>query len=90
MMARKKKTTEEFAEDGKDETLSAEPVGTFPKISSETKIKDVSFSEKGPKVHFGKFEVSTGQADFLKRLAESGEKVLITISPIQGRLSGME
>ena len=65
-----------------------EPIGTFPKISSEIKIKDVVFAEKGPKVHFGKIEVSTGQADLLKRLAESGEKVLITISPVQGRLPG--
>lgn len=65
-----------------------EPIGTFPQISSKTKIKDVVFAEKGPKVHFGKFEVSTGQADLLKGLAESGEEVLITISPIQGRLPG--
>jgi len=50
----------------------------------------VVFAEKGPKIHFGKFEVSTVQADLLKGLAESGEKVLITISPIQGRLPGTE
>jgi len=75
----------------KEKNKSKEPenvVGTFPKIGSEIKIKDVVFNQKGPTVHFGKFEISERQADLFKELAKSGEKVSITISPIQGRLPG--
>ena len=89
-MARKKKITAEFAEDGKDEIFSTESIGTFPKITSKCSIKQVILKRKGQDIRFDGFSISEGQAELLSGLVHTGEVIDLTISAIQGRLPGMQ
>ena len=65
-------------------------VGTFPQIASKCKIKQCMLKKGGKDSRFEGFEVSSNQTNLLDSLIETNEEILLTISPIQGRLPGTQ
>lgn len=68
--------------------LSDESIGAFPKIASKCSIKQCTLKKGSKDLRLDNFSVSRGQTELLKGLINTAEPVLVTISPIQGRLAG--
>lgn len=77
-MARKRKTQE----------TSAESLGAFPQITTTCIIKGFNAKKGSQDPRLSKFKVSGSQADTLLGLVDTGEMVQVTISAIQGHLTG--
>jgi hypothetical protein len=64
----------------------AESIGDFPEITTTCILKQFTAKKNVQEPKLAKFKVSGRQADILLSLVNSGEKIKVTFSAIQGRL----
>lgn len=61
---------------------------TFPKISSTAKIGEMKLKPGSQRFQFDDLSFSDNQISQLKPIMDEKEELMLTISPVQGRLPG--